>query len=182
MTRLTTLSILMTILLWFLPDSAQSHDYFTADQDPGIQTYLRIVDANHTEKVLGWVQQGRIGNAIDDLKYTLDRFPNHPKALMLMGSVAKITKKIPLAIAYYEKAIKLFPEYALTQAQYGAYLVDIGNTQAGIGKLKKAIEMDPKLAQAHAWLAKAYYKSGNPELGRQEAGQAAALGYKSKIQ
>jgi Tfp pilus assembly protein PilF len=61
------------------------------------------------------------------------------------------------------------------------YLVDIGKIDAGIQKLQKAIEIDPGLGQAHAWLAKAYYKNGNSELARQAAEKAKALGYRGKI-
>jgi predicted Zn-dependent protease len=119
--------------------------------------------------------------AIRDVKYTLDRFPNHPKGLMLLGVVARLTNDPSFAVNYYKRALSLFPQYAITHVQYGEYLVSVGLTNEGIGQLKRAIEIDPKLAVAYAGLAKAYAKGGNSELSRQAAKQARELGYTGKI-
>ncbi len=181
MNRLIALNGFLVAILCFYPAFAYSLDYFTADEDPINKNYLRVGDANHTDKIMVWLRQERIENAVSEVKYMLERFPNHPKVLMLGGLVAKINKTPSFLIPYYERALKLYPQYALTRAQYGSYLVDIGNPNAGIAKLKEAMKMDPKLVQAYVWLAKAYYQSGNPELGHQVAEQAVALGYKGKI-
>jgi Tfp pilus assembly protein PilF len=155
------------------------HDYFAVSTStPTIQDYLRHVESFHVNKIQERFRQGDVNLARGDIKYTLDRFPNHPKALMLAGMGARLTKSPAFATAYYEKALKLYPQHALTHAQYGLYLVDIGQTAKGIAKLQYAVEMDPKLAVAHAWLAKAYAKSGNTELARQVAERATTLGYK----
>jgi hypothetical protein len=50
------------------------HDYFIADQD-GVGHYLT---GAHINTIPNWIKQGRI-NAVADLKYSLDRFPNHRK-------------------------------------------------------------------------------------------------------
>ena len=76
---------------------------------------------NHLNKVTGWIQQGRIGNAVDDLIYVLDRFPNQPRALQLLPLVASLSKNQGLAVTYFEKALRQFPQYALTHAQYGLF-------------------------------------------------------------
>jgi tetratricopeptide (TPR) repeat protein len=114
------------------------------------------------QKVWGDFRAGRFSNVLADLNYTLDKFPNHPKALLLLGSVARLIKSPALPIPYFEKAIQLYPQYALTHAQYGAYMTEIGSVEVGIGKLKKAIEIDPNLSLAHTWLAKAYSQKGKP--------------------
>jgi len=176
-----TLKILIVILLCLYPMYGHGYDYFTADQDPSIMRQLRNVDNYHTDKVMPSVRDGRMNVAIAELRYTLDNFPNHPQALMLMDLVGRLTKEPSLALPYYEKALKLYPQYALTHAQYGTYLVNIGQIEAGIAKLKQAIEIDPKLAVAHAWLAIAYSKNGAPELARQAAERAKGLGYRGKI-
>jgi Tfp pilus assembly protein PilF len=97
-----------------------------------------------------------MNDAIEDFKYTLDRFPNHPEALQLMSTVAQITKVPSLANNYFEKAISMFPQYALTRAQYGLFLVSIGKMDAGIEKLKESTEVDSKFAGGYAGLAHAY--------------------------
>ncbi|HXH11222.1 MAG TPA: tetratricopeptide repeat protein [Alphaproteobacteria bacterium] len=154
------------------------HDYFTAGQDPGAQQYLSLVETAHTNKAVDWMRKGRLGDAIADLKYTLERFPNHPKGLLLMGVVGGLSSNPALALPYYERALRLFPQYALTHAQYGAYLVELGRTDAGIAKLQHAVEMNPRSAPAYGWLAKAYAKAGKRELAQQAAARARELGFR----
>jgi Tfp pilus assembly protein PilF len=156
------------------------YDYFTADQI-GQQGYLDIVTSAHTDRIMEYISKDDIRGAVSDVKYTLDRFANHPKGLMMAGFVANITKQSSLAVSYFERALSLYPQYALTHAQYGMYLISAGHTDQGIAKLNRAIEMDPKLVAAYVPLAQAYYRSGKRELGRQAAEKARELGYKGKI-
>jgi len=58
------------------------HDYFTADQD-GVGQYMGIVTGVHINTSPKWIKQGRINDAVADIKYFLNRFPNHPQALQL---------------------------------------------------------------------------------------------------
>jgi tetratricopeptide (TPR) repeat protein len=131
--------------------------------------------------VLSQIGKNDYGGALSDIKYTLNRFPNHPVGLVLMGVYARLTKTYALAIPYFEKAIRLFPQHALTHAQYGAYMITLGSTDRGIKKLHQAVEMNPELVFAHVWLAAVYYKLGNVELGREAEAKANDLGYKGKI-
>lgn len=153
------------------------HDYFIAGQNPELQHYLALVESAHTNKAVDWIQQGRVPDAIADLKYTLERFPNHPKGLLLMGLVAKLSGNSTLALPYYERALRLFPQHAMTYAQYGAYLVDIGRSDIGIAKLLQAVEMDPQSGPAYGWLAKAYAKTGKLDLAQRAAARARELGF-----
>jgi tetratricopeptide (TPR) repeat protein len=99
--------------------------------------------------------EGNIEQALHELNYVLWVFPNHPRALFLLGMVARQVNQPMIPIAYYEKAIRLFPDRAYTYAQYGAYLVDVGEKTQGILQLQKALQMDPNLLPARAWLDKA---------------------------
>jgi Tfp pilus assembly protein PilF len=180
--KLISINIAFVVFLTLPSGSAQNvnNDYFAPDRD---ESLLRIVEAYHLAQANFWAKfhSRDFRGAFDDLKYVLRYFPNHPKALMLMGSLSKLKKTPSLATHYYEKALKLFPQHAFTHAQLGNYLVDIGDFGTGLAKLKEAIEMDPKLALAHAYLAKAYYKIGNPQLARRAAKRARELGYRGKI-
>ena len=159
-----------------------NQDYFTANQYPEVTALLSSVEGHHMNKRV-WADfyAGRLDGAIGDVKYTLRRFPNHPQALQLLGSVARMMKDPALPIRSYEWALNLYPQYALTHAQYGAYLASNGQIEGGITRLNRAIEMDPNLAIAHAYLAKALWKKGNKDLARKSADRARALGYKGKI-
>ncbi|NOT94918.1 MAG: hypothetical protein HOP00_01220 [Nitrospira sp.] len=86
-----------------------------------------------------------------------------------------------MAINYYENALGFYPQYALTHAQFGKYLSDMGKIKLAIEHLSHAVEMDRKLAPAFAWLAEAQYKNNNLELAKKAGIQARALGYKGEF-
>jgi Tfp pilus assembly protein PilF len=156
-------------------------DYFIAKQDSETTHLLHLVEVAHTNRVLPQISRNDYNGALSDIKYTLNRFPNHPLGLVLVGLYARLTKGYGLPVPYYEKAIRLFPQHALTHAQYGAYMVTLGSIDSGIKKLHQAVEMNPELVFAHVWLAATYYKIGNGELGRQSESKARELGYNGKI-
>lgn len=158
-----------------------NQDFFTAENDVSTKTLLHSVDKFHTSLFVPHIKQGRYEEALGDLKYTLNRFPNHLTALSYMGVYAAATKNFAVGVPYFEKAIRHYPGYAITRAQYGIYLVRVGRIDTGIEKLKIAIEMDPQLAYAHAWIAEAYNRSGKLALARDASSRARKLGYKGKI-
>ena len=156
-------------------------DYFTAKDDTETTHLLHLVEIAHTNKVLPQIGKNDYGGALSDIKYTLNRFPNHPRGLVLMGLYARLTKSYSLVVPYYEKAIRLFPQYALTYAQYGAYMIMLGKVDSGIKRLEQAVEMNPELVFAHVWLAAAYQKIGDLKLSRESESKARDLGYKGEI-
>jgi tetratricopeptide (TPR) repeat protein len=165
-------------------------DYFAATRGTGVDPnsnrnfrgLLWLVEKHHLNaEVYRNFREGKYEYVIGDLRFTLNRFPNHPGALQLLSSVATLTKNPSLPIPYYEKALSLYPQYALTHAQFGNYLVEMGAVDDGIARLKKAIELEPNIVAAHVWLAKAYYKSSARELGDKASEQARKLGHKGPI-
>ncbi|MGH7301842.1 MAG: tetratricopeptide repeat protein [Candidatus Rokuibacteriota bacterium] len=157
-----------------------NHDYFS--DDPTVKALLKNVELNHMVKhVLGPYQVGRYNDSIDNLQYTLVRFPNHPHALVLMGLLAKTTKNFTLPIEYFQKALTLYPHYAITHALFGQYLVDIGMVGPGVERLNDALKVDPNLSQAYAGLAVAHQKMGHRDQARTFAQRARELGYRGKL-
>jgi Tfp pilus assembly protein PilF len=157
-------------------------DYFVSVH--GVESerrYLELVETHHLNKVLGFIQEERFEDALAEIKWTLERFPNHPGAFSLLEAVAQLTKVQELPVLYYERAVNAYPEYAITHAQYGRFLVDIGKSERGIISLRHAIRLSPNLIAAHVWLAQSYSKLGNIELARKSAVQARALGYMGEL-
>jgi len=168
------------------PDASWGNkDYFNYYRGPRHESNLLYrVEKNHfneKENFGAKFSSGKLDDALAELKYVLWVFPNHPNALYFLGLIARLVNLPAVPIAYYQKALKLFPQHAITHAQFGAYLVDSGAAEAGITKLKEAISKDAHLAVAYAWLVKAYEKSGQPELARQAAAQAREFGYRGMI-
>jgi predicted Zn-dependent protease len=183
-----------TALLAVLPfvDSrdlwGQGHDYFTAHQHSGVRQYLASVEKHHlytspsnARGLVGNIAEGKYERAAGGLQYILERFPNHPRALELAGVLAKMSKNSEIAVRYFEKAIRLYPQYAVTHAQYGKFLTDIDVMDEGIKRLQHAIQLDPKLVASYVWLAKAFAKKGDAKLANETAEQARQLGYKGAI-
>ena len=153
-----------------------NQDYFSAKQYPEVQTSLSLVEGFHlNERVMNDFRAARYSIVIGDLKYALDKFPNHPKALMLLGATGILAKSPALAAPFYEKALRLYPQYALTNAQYGKYLIDIGRGKDGIARLQRALQIDPNSPQARKWLAEVQAKSGSTHPGRQPAEQPQSM-------
>jgi len=155
-------------------------DYFAAINENVNRNLLTQVERYHFAENNFWqaYKERKYERAIAELKFVLRYFPNHPDALRMLGTLARLTERVSLPISFYENAIRLYPEYPLTHVQYGDYLVDIGLPEEGISKIAKAIEMDPDMAVAHVSLAKAYQKTGKKDLASREAQRARELGYK----
>ncbi|MBI3756934.1 MAG: tetratricopeptide repeat protein [Deltaproteobacteria bacterium] len=159
-----------------------NQDYFTAKQYPEVQRSLSLVEGFHlNERVMNDFRAARYSTVIGDLKYALDKFPNHPKALMLLSATSILAKSPALAAPFYEKALRLYPQYPLTNAQYGKYLVDIGRVKDGVARLQRALQLDPKSPQAQRWLAEVQAKSGGGHLGRQPAEQPQSMTEKESV-
>lgn len=149
-----------------VPLSWVNNDYFTAGRDANVADLLWKVEnahlgpKNNKRGFWPWYNRGQVEIAVGDLRYALWVLPNHPRALHMLEVCAKDLNLPSLPIAYYEKAIRLFPRCAYTQAQYGNYLSRIGQLPVGIERLKEALRLDPNLVEAHAWLSEANARLG----------------------
>lgn len=165
-----------------LPAQAQeqmSTDYYpSASSDrEDVRKYLGLVERHHLDKVIGMIREERYSDALGEIKWTLDRFHNHPRALALAETVATLTGVPSLPRHFYEKAIEAYPQYPLTHAQYGRYQVEIGQKESGIASLEKSVKMDSNLVTGYIWLAEAYQQVGNKDLAKKASERARALGY-----
>lgn len=165
------------------------NDYFS--QDPATKGLLRNVEAHHLNKLpyIKDIPNFSIKNLIVsdiyaayiEMKYVLDRFPNHPKALEIMGDLSKMMDDDLLGIFYYERAISLYPHYAITHFQYGAFLMDIGKIDEAINEFQKAKDIEPNFAEPYHMLSIAHMKRGEIELAKEFGKKAQLLGYKDPI-
>jgi len=169
-------------------EGTANHNYFAANQTEDLKLLLGHVQNNHLKPcphspggIYEDIAKGRYDYAKGDIIFILERFVNHPTALQLMTPVARASKQSGWPIERFEYALKWYPNYAITHAQYGWYLVESDNVPAGIQKLETAVKMDPKLIACYVWLSKAYVKQGNSEAARQAADKARELGYKGQL-
>ncbi|MCA9471143.1 MAG: hypothetical protein MRJ96_10700 [Nitrospirales bacterium] len=171
--------------------ATEGHDYYEARTNPYIRSLIGNINSNHVKNILPNIQmayrvhpslkQGRLETALKEIEYTLHRLVNHPKALALSATVASLMDQPKLPIKFYQKAIYMYPKRAITHAQFGNFLVGVGEMEEGINRLKVAIKIDPKLKVAYGWLAWAYEKDGNVELTEEYIKQARAKGFRGKL-
>jgi tetratricopeptide (TPR) repeat protein len=132
-------------------------DYFTASLNAETKYTLFLVERAHaSERTWKLFFAGKYYEGpIADCEYALRYFPNHPGVLHMMGEISRATNQDSMAIGCFERALKLYPQHALTHAQYGHYLFEIGAANAGIAELLEALQLDPDQLQARAWLDEA---------------------------
>lgn len=84
----------------------------------------------------------------------------------------------------YDQAIQLDPNFARAYYQRGAFMLNykvgpakvlVYKPEDAIEDLKKALELDPNLADAHVALGLAYYQMDNPELATKEFEKAVEI-------
>jgi tetratricopeptide (TPR) repeat protein len=156
-------------------------DYFTAAETSHGEGALKAVNNAHLRRLHLWITQGRENDSLKEIQYILSRVPNHPRALLMAELIERLFNKSNFALNAYQKALSIFPQYALTHAQYGKYLGSVGKKDEGIKSLNHAIGIDPKLAIAHAWLSEIYLSEGKRELAESSGKMARKLGFKGKI-
>ena len=138
-------------------------NYFLKESNSATAQSVRTVNHHHLKPAIKYLSSRKPTRALGELKFVLRYVPNHPQALHLMGVVGRLTNRPKIAEQYFEQAVQLFPQYALTHAQYGKFLVDIGRFEDGIGELEKAQSIQPDLKTVFVWLSEAYQKNGNVE-------------------
>lgn len=128
-------------------------DYFSREYDPRIAATVRTVETHHLSDSNFWrtYREGAYTYALSDLLFILRYVPNHPKALYLMAFDKNLNQDTSLIIQHFETAVRLFPKSAYTYAQYGHYLVSLGQDNVGITLLDEALRLDPNLIVARAW-------------------------------
>jgi predicted Zn-dependent protease len=133
------------------------YDYYSTETNPDAKRYLGLAEQYHLTNTTFW-EQYRLKSwerARAELIFILRIIPNHPKVLYLLEAVATEMEDVSYPIAYYEYALRLYPQHAITRGRYGRYLARIGKREAGIAQLEQALAADSTLVAARGWLADA---------------------------
>ena len=153
-------------------------DYFLKNMDEKVAQTVYNVNKYHMKPALKFYAQGHLKRTLPDLKFVLRYIPNHPQALHLLGAVAIGINSKQFGRNYFQQAVHLFPDHALTFAQYGKYLMDIEEIEEAVKMLDISIKKEPKLALAYDWLEMAYTKKGDEAKSKEIGRKAKELGYK----
>lgn len=119
-----------------------------------------------------------VENCLEATEDVLEQKIKIETALYLFNGIVYANKgMLDEAIALYQKAIEINPEYAGTYYNLGAVYFSKGMLDEAAAELKKAIEINPKYADAHNNLVIVYYFMEEYELAVKHCDIVIELGF-----
>ena len=110
-------------------DGVGPYDYYDADAR---KKYLSVVEAHHFTPSVESLRKGSSGSVLQDLNYTLNSFPNHPRALVSMLNFVfsrqdrKLEGLSKDPECYFYRATVFRPNDLRAKEVYGVYLYKSG--------------------------------------------------------
>lgn len=157
--------------------SAHAQNNYYDLSDPRVANLLGNVEKFHLPPGIAKMKAGRYISAMADFEFILGHFPNHPKALLLVGDLSLKMNQTKKAETYFEKAVELYPNAARTYMAYGIFLHKRGQLDEAVEKYNKSIELNPNSSEAHYNLGLTYVALKKYELANEQAQRAYAMGY-----
>jgi arylsulfatase A-like enzyme/Flp pilus assembly protein TadD len=129
----------------------------------------------HYELGLALIKTGQWEAALPEMQAAVVCTPNSAQLHFYAGAVHLRLKHIPEATAEFESSLKIEPDHFLANLKYGEMLFREGDAAAALPKLVRAAKVDPKSAEAHAFLADAYQQLGQAQNANRERAKADQL-------
>lgn len=154
-------------------------DYYNAEDAKG----LTVVEAYHFGPPVEALQRGMSGSLGGDIAYTLEHFPNHPRALAAMARLGLRLGKPQAPGArhsvecYFQRAIDFAPRDGAARALFGAYLLSLRRDAEAVEQLQAAVEAQPGHAAAWYNLGLAHVRRKAWPAALAAAHKAYALGF-----
>lgn len=154
-------------------------DYSTPDDRQG----LSVVENYHFTPDVERLVRGASGPLGADIGYTLEHFPNHPRALSAMSRLALRDKNRKPHGAHYtvecffDRALGFRPDDARVHSLYGAYLLAVGQADTALEHLEESARLDPNNPTAHYNLGLLYVKKKDYDKARASAQKAYGMGF-----
>jgi tetratricopeptide (TPR) repeat protein len=143
-----------------------------------------IVERYHFNHKVESLAGGQSSTAVGaDIAYTLRAFPNHPRALLAMATLAEREKtdrprgsEYRLA-CWFERALRFRPEDGQVHLVYGIVLMRRGKVDAGIESLQRALSFLGPDGNAYYNLGLAYFEKRDYATALDYAKKAYAAGF-----
>ncbi len=110
--------------------------------------------------------KGSVGLAAEVYQRILDRHPNQPDALHLMGTVAMTGGQVDAAIDLFKRAAARKPDDASIRCNLASALLQKDDTVGAEHHLRKALKINPELSTARCLLAHCQALKGDRETAR----------------
>lgn len=153
------------------------HNYYNSDSYSA--QLLEDVVKYHLPLARKQMRKGgsKLYYALQNVKFVLAYFPNHPKALQLATEITIRMNQPRRADRFFIKAVELYPNQAQSWLLYGLHLHRTGRVAEAVKKYRHALELDSSLVNARYNLGLALLKLGKLEKARAQAKRAYAVGY-----
>ena len=129
----------------------------------------------HYELGLALIKTGQWEAALPEMQAAVVCTPKSAQLHFYSAAVHLRLKHIPEATAEFENSLKIDPDHFLANLKYGEMLFKVGDPAGALPKLIRAAKVDPKSAEAHAFLADAYQQLGQLQNASRERAKAAEL-------
>jgi arylsulfatase A-like enzyme/Flp pilus assembly protein TadD len=129
----------------------------------------------HYELGLALIKTGQWEAALPEMQAAVVCTPNSAQLHFYAGAVHLRLKHIPEATAEFENSLKIEPDHFLANLKYGEMLFREGDAAAALPKAVLAAKVDPKSAEAHAFLADVYQQLGQAQNASRERAKAEQL-------
>ncbi len=156
-------------------------DYNSAEDRAAM---LGVVEAGHFDANVENLIRGLSSiHLMDDISYTLRRFPNHHRALYSMAryylrnpeEASQPNRKTP--DCYFHLAMQFTPDDGVVRMIYGIYLHRIGRYQDALTRYREAEQRMPETSELYYNMGLTYMKMRDYPNARRQADRAYALGY-----
>ncbi|XLZ68497.1 ABC transporter permease [Massilia sp. SR12] len=153
-------------------------DYRTATND---MLHLNTVEGRHFTEDVEQAIQGVTGTIADDLEYTLNHYPNHPRAL---ETALRMAPRYPSGVlpgasipteCFFERAVRFFPDDSKTWLMYARYQYMLGREAQAQTMLEKAVALAPDDVSINYNLGLVYAKQKKFDLALPHAQKAYLL-------
>lgn len=167
-------------LLAWLPAVAAAqfnNDYYKARGSAHLAELLSAVERYHLQPGVNNMQRRNYRGAYGDFVFILNHFPNHPRALLLLGELCDRWKAPHCnPEPFFDKAVEVNPKAGGTHLIKGIYLQKKGRLDEAVASYKAALEYEPDSFNTHYNLGLTYFAQKKYELANEHAQKAYALG------
>jgi len=92
---------------------------------------------------------GRLDEAVEAFKKSIEQYPYYAEAYLNMGSALQDQNKLEEAIASYKKALAINPDYDKAYNNMGNAFQDQNKLEEAIASYNKALAINPDFSKAH---------------------------------
>ena len=161
--------------------AAQTHnnDYYQAlnPQEKTLHELLLAVEKYHEPVAIDRIHTKFYSAAWSEINFILNYFPNHPRALLLMGQVCELWRDPKCNMeTYFRNAIQRTPMNERVHLTEGVYFQKKGRLNEAIESYKTSLRINPDSANAHYNLGLCYVAQKQFKLANEHAQKAYALG------